>query len=231
MPHGLARPPERAEIYADAAALSESLPLESDAAAVPATIRGGRERGLIVHKRLEEVLTGETPDQLEMLETRARALLAQLGVTEAARSEDGPDAPELAATVLRALAIPEISACRSRLIPELTVFSVQSYADGATYTGGVVDALAHHADGSIALIIDWKNGRGSQSPANRALSRPSPRLPRCHERFRGPPCFRHDGPVGSRQTSLSAHRQRGLINQQHRDDFLGSFCRVVNNVL
>ena len=81
MPHGLARPAERAEIYADAAALSESLPLESDAAAVPATIRGGRERGLIVHKLLEEVLTGETPDQLEMLETRARALLAQLGVT------------------------------------------------------------------------------------------------------------------------------------------------------
>jgi ATP-dependent exoDNAse (exonuclease V) beta subunit len=156
MPHGLARPAERAEIYADAAALSESLPLESDAAAVPATIRGGRERGLIVHKLLEEVLTGETPDQLEMLETRARALLAQLGVTEAARSEDGPHAPELAATVLRALAIPEISACRSRLIPELTVFSVQSNADGATYTGGVVDALAHHADGSIALIIDWK---------------------------------------------------------------------------
>jgi ATP-dependent exoDNAse (exonuclease V) beta subunit len=156
MPHGLARPAERAEIYADAAALSESLPLESDAAAVPATIRGGRERGLIVHKLLEEVLTGETPDQLEMLETRARALLAQLGVTEAARSEDGPHAPELAATVLRALAIPEISACRSRLIPELTVFSVQSNADGAIYTGGVVDALAHHADGSIALIIDWK---------------------------------------------------------------------------
>src|ERR1700757_2888565 len=114
------------------------------------------ERGLIVHKLLEEVLTGETPDQLEMLETRARALLAQLGVTEAARSEDGPHAPELATTVLRALAIPEISACRSRLIPELTVFSVQSNADGAIYTGGVVDALAHHADGSIALIIDWK---------------------------------------------------------------------------
>jgi ATP-dependent exoDNAse (exonuclease V) beta subunit len=155
-PHDLAPPAERAEIYADVTALSESLPLEPDAAAVPATIRGGRERGLIVHKLLEEVLTGETPEQLETLETRARALLAQLGVTEAARSEDGPHAPELAATVLRALAIPEISACRSRLIPELTVFSVQSNADGATYTGGVVDALARHADGSIALIIDWK---------------------------------------------------------------------------
>ena len=38
----------------------------------------------------------------------------------------------------------------------MTVFSVQSNADGAIYTGGVVDALAHHADGSIALIIDWK---------------------------------------------------------------------------
>ena len=43
-----------------------------------------------MHKLLEEVLTGETADRAEALEIRARALLAQLGISEAARPEDGP---------------------------------------------------------------------------------------------------------------------------------------------
>jgi hypothetical protein len=49
--------------------------------------RGGRERGLVVHKLIEEVLTGETPEQAEALETRARTLLLQLDVTGADRSD------------------------------------------------------------------------------------------------------------------------------------------------
>jgi exodeoxyribonuclease-5 len=108
MPPGAVRLPDRDEIFADAAALSERLPLE-DSAAVAGAIRGSRERGLVVHKLLEEVLTRETVDHAEALKNRARSLLAQLGITEAARPEDGPHAPELAATTLRALAIPEIA--------------------------------------------------------------------------------------------------------------------------
>jgi hypothetical protein len=92
----------------------------------------------------------------EALEIRARALLAQLDTTEAARPEDGPHAPEIAATTLRALAIPEIAACRSRLVPEMTVFSAHANADHTIYVGGVVDALALQSDGSIDLVIDWK---------------------------------------------------------------------------
>ena len=60
MPAGAAPPPDRDEIFSDAAALSEQLPLEPDNAAVAGTLRGGRERGLVVHKLLEEVLTGES---------------------------------------------------------------------------------------------------------------------------------------------------------------------------
>jgi ATP-dependent exoDNAse (exonuclease V) beta subunit len=156
MPHDAAPPAERDEIFADAAALSDELPREPDNSAVATTIRGGRERGLVVHKLLEEVLTGETADQAEALENRARALLDQLGVPDAARPEDGPHAPELAATTLRALAIPEIAACRSRLVPELTVFSAQADDDRTTYVGGVADALAYLPLGIIDLVIDWK---------------------------------------------------------------------------
>jgi exodeoxyribonuclease-5 len=155
MPEG-APSPDRDEIYADAAILSDQLPPASEIAGVSGVIRGSRERGLVVHKLLEEVLTGETADRAEALETRSRALLGQLGISEAARPEDGPHAPEVAATVLRALAIPEIAACRSRLVPELTVFSAHADADRTTYVGGVADALAYLPLGIIDLVIDWK---------------------------------------------------------------------------
>jgi len=156
MPHDAAHPADRDEIFAAGVALSEQLPLEPDNASVAGAVRGGRERGLVVHKLLEEVLTGETADRAEALEIRARALLSQLGISEAARAEDGPHAPELATTTLRALAIPEIVACRSRLLPEMTVFSARTNTDRTIYVGGVVDALARQPDGSINLVIDWK---------------------------------------------------------------------------
>jgi len=156
MPLGAAPPPDRDEIFADAVALSERLPLEPDSATGASTIRGGRERGLVVHKLLEEVLTGETADRAEALEIRARALLGQLGISEAARPEDGPHASELAATTLRALAIPEIVACRSRLLPEMTVFSAQADGDRTIYVGGIADAVAYQPTGAIDLVVDWK---------------------------------------------------------------------------
>ncbi len=55
--------PERDEIFSDATAISEQLPPTSDTAAVASAVRGSRERGLVVHKLLEEVLTGETVEQ------------------------------------------------------------------------------------------------------------------------------------------------------------------------
>jgi exodeoxyribonuclease-5 len=152
-----APPPERDEIFSDATAISEQLPsAASDTAAVAGAVRGSRERGLVVHKLLEEVLTGETACRLAALKIRARALLAQLGISEAGRPEDGPYAPELAATTLRALAIPEIAACRSRLVPEMTVFSAQTDGDQTVYVGGIADAIAYQPIGLIDLVVDWK---------------------------------------------------------------------------
>ena len=48
-------------------------------AEVPATVQGGRERGLVLHKLLEEVLTGETADNAAALNERARFLISALG--------------------------------------------------------------------------------------------------------------------------------------------------------
>ena len=94
----------------------------------------------------------ETADRAEALEIRTRALLSQLGISEAARPEDGPHGPELATTTLRALAIPEIVACRSRLLPEMTVFSAQADDDRTIYVGGIADAVAYEPEGSVDLI-------------------------------------------------------------------------------
>jgi ATP-dependent helicase/nuclease subunit A len=148
--------PDRDEIFSDAAVLTERPSATSEDTGVSGSIRGSRERGLVVHKLLEEVLTGETAEQAEAPETRARTLLVQLGTAESARPEEGPNSREMAATVLHTLTIPEIAACRERLVPELTVFSAHANVDRTTYVGGVVDALARQPDGSIELIIDWK---------------------------------------------------------------------------
>ena len=164
MPHDAAVAADRDEIFAAGVNLSEQPPSASGNAAVTSAVRGGRERGLVVHKLLEEVLTGETAERSSALQIRARALLAQLDVGEAARPEVGPHAPEIAAITLRALAIPEIAACRSRLAPEITVFSAQANPDCTIYVGGIVDALARQPDGSIDLVIDWKTDVDPTAP-------------------------------------------------------------------
>jgi ATP-dependent exoDNAse (exonuclease V) beta subunit len=121
------------------------------------TIQGSRERGLVLHKLLEEVLTGETAEDRAALESRARTLLAELGAAESDNPADGPNAPEIAASALRTLAIPEVAALRPRLLPEIAVFSAETSEDRTTYVGGIVDALALGQDGTADIVIDWKS--------------------------------------------------------------------------
>ena len=91
------------------------------------------------------------------LELRARNLLSELGVPEAGRAEDGPHAPELAASVRRALGIPEVAALRHRLLPEMTVFSAEPAGQGTIYVGGVADAVAFDGGNNVDVVVDWKS--------------------------------------------------------------------------
>jgi exodeoxyribonuclease-5 len=144
-------------VFVGAGAYSESIPPETQRDDERITIKGGRERGLVIHKLLEEVLTGETKEKADTLETRARTLLSEIGVAEADRAENGPYAPELAASVRRALAIPEVVALRPRLLPEMTVFSAERVAEGTIYIGGIADALALDGDKNVDVVVDWKS--------------------------------------------------------------------------
>jgi exodeoxyribonuclease-5 len=143
-------------VFVGAGAYSESIPVDTQRDDERITIKGGRERGLVIHKLLEEVLTGETKESADTLETRARTLLSEIGIAEADRAEDGPHAPELAASVRRALAIPEVVALRPRLLPEMTVFSAEPAEHGTVYVGGVADALALDGGKNVDVVVDWK---------------------------------------------------------------------------
>lgn len=122
------------------------------AAATPA-VKGSRLRGLVLHKLLEEVLNGETEETEAGLASRATELIAQLV------DPDGtvPDAAELAATVLRALALPAIATLRPNLWPETPVAASWMDAESETAILGIADALATDPTGAVTAVIDWKS--------------------------------------------------------------------------
>ncbi|MEO8445298.1 MAG: UvrD-helicase domain-containing protein, partial [Gammaproteobacteria bacterium] len=123
-------------------------------------IRGGTVRGRVLHKLLEEILTGETAEEAAALEARARELLVQLGETPAADASRGFAPTELAAVTLAALRLPEVAALRDRLQPELAVYGHVVEADEPAreiVTAGIADAVALDDAGRITAVIDWKS--------------------------------------------------------------------------
>jgi ATP-dependent exoDNAse (exonuclease V) beta subunit len=114
------------------------------------TPRGGLRRGLVLHKLLEEVLTGECADEEGALLARATALAADLAADEL-------ECRELAAAVQRGLARPEIRAVRHKLLPEWTVLSSAHLDEMEHVTSGIADALAVEPDGTVSLVVDWKS--------------------------------------------------------------------------
>ena len=85
-------------------------------------VAGGAMRGTVLHKLMEEVLTGEITDGISDLTRRAAELLSQLGITPAADAKSGLVPAELAGTITKTLRIPEIKTLRPRLVPEHTIY-------------------------------------------------------------------------------------------------------------
>ncbi len=119
-------------------------------------VRGSLGRGLILHKLLEEVLTGELADTRETLAARGAGLAVELGLVEEGR----PDPEEMAEAVLRGLSLPEIGAVRGRLRAEWPISSTEMHDGEEVATLGVADAAAVEQDGSASLIVDWKSDVG-----------------------------------------------------------------------
>ena len=114
-------------------------------------------RGLILHKLMEEVLTGETRDDAAHLQARAAELIEQQEL------EDSPDAsswissPAMAEMVIRTVRRPEIAALRPRLVPEYWVYGSDADGQEMSITAGIADAVAFDDDGRIDVVVDWKS--------------------------------------------------------------------------
>jgi ATP-dependent exoDNAse (exonuclease V) beta subunit len=150
---------EEAELWVRSA---DDEPRETEAAAV----QGGRERGLVLHKLMEEVLTGETDAAEAVLAERAGDLIRALGQSPVADPATGLSADELAGCVVRTLALSEIAALRPELFAEFPVYAARTMDGHETATAGVADALALTAEGRPMVVVDWKS---DVSPAPQTL--------------------------------------------------------------
>ncbi len=125
--------------------------------AATAGIQGGRQRGTILHKLIEEVLTGETAETLPALSDRAETLIRALDFPVMDDPAEGMAPAELAGCVVRALSLPEVAALRPSLVPEFAVYGCTETAAHEEAAAGIVDAIAFDADGVPQVVIDWKS--------------------------------------------------------------------------
>lgn len=114
-------------------------------------VGAGSLRGTILHKLMEELLTGELECVLGAATRRAAELLAQLQSIDGADAAR-PDAIEMAEAALRTLALPELAPFLAQLVLEVSLWA----ADPPHFLAGRADAAAIEGE-RIALVIDWKS--------------------------------------------------------------------------
>jgi ATP-dependent exoDNAse (exonuclease V) beta subunit len=120
-------------------------------------VQGGRERGVLLHKLIEEVLSGETEEETNALQARATSLIRALRRPIVDNPAQGLAPAELAGTVMRALALPEIAALRPSLMPEFPVYASVTTDGQEEVTSGVADAVAFDPDDKPQVVVDWKS--------------------------------------------------------------------------
>lgn len=111
----------------------------------------GRLRGILLHKLMEEFLTGELGEDEKAVTARAGDLLQQI-LADGPNARDLPEPAELATTALRTLRLPVIAALRPNLVPELAVWS----ATEGELLAGRADATAYEG-AAPAVVLDWKS--------------------------------------------------------------------------
>ena len=111
----------------------------------------GRLRGVLLHKLMEEFLTGELDEDEGAVEQRAVALLEQLSGMNPEGVEALPDPREAALTAMRTLRFPEIAALRPTMQAEMAIWA----ASDGTYLAGRADAVSV-VGGQVQAVLDWK---------------------------------------------------------------------------
>lgn len=117
-----------------------------------ATIGGGRLRGVVLHKLMEELATGELAANAGETEERADLLCRQLAAETTTSGR--PDPAEMANTALRTFAHPELAPFRDRLASEVPLYGAA--ARPGELIAGRADAVARANDGAL-VAFDWKS--------------------------------------------------------------------------
>jgi ATP-dependent exoDNAse (exonuclease V) beta subunit len=125
-----------------------------DAVEIEMPVGAGRVRGLVLHKLMEEVLSGELTDDLAVLSQRAGQLVGEIASADTLVSR--PEPHEIAATARRTLQIPQIVELRPHLVAELPVYGLIQGHPKPIALAGRVDAAAV-VDGRIDAVLDWKS--------------------------------------------------------------------------
>lgn len=118
----------------------------------PRVVGAGRVRGVLLHKLMEEMVTGELADDPASVRARASVLADELRALELDETVQ-PDPAECAATALNARALPEIMALWPILQAELPIYAIDT--DGVLISGRA-DAVAVR-EGRIEVVLDWKS--------------------------------------------------------------------------
>jgi ATP-dependent exoDNAse (exonuclease V) beta subunit len=133
----------------------------------PAAVQGGMERGLILHKLMEEILTGETSDAPATVEQRAAELIHEFDKEPVSDGSTGLSVEELSDCVARTLALPQVAALRPALLAEFPIYGSERREAEELVTSGIADALTLTETGAIDVVVDWKS---DVSPSEAALA-------------------------------------------------------------
>lgn len=148
---GLVLHEEDISIWTDSADNQSSV-MEAEVA-----IQGSSDRGIILHKLMEEVLTGEIETTVETLVKRADTLIRARGCKPVSDPAKGLSAEEMANCVLQTLMIPEVESLRAKLLAEFPVYATQKTDGEEVAMRGIVDALTLTDEGRPDVVVDWKS--------------------------------------------------------------------------
>lgn len=127
--------------------------VEDAALDTPVEIGGSRLRGVILHKLMEELATGELAADTAEVRERSHQLCLQL--VRDTTTGNKPDPVEMADTALRTLALPELELFRDRLVPEMPLYGTVS-EHVVKLVAGRADAVARANNGEL-VAFDWKS--------------------------------------------------------------------------
>jgi len=116
-------------------------------------VRGSSLRGIILHKLMEDFLTGELEESAEAAERRSSRLVRELVPADAPMPQ--LDVQELSATALRTIALKELSDDRDNVIAEVPVYGTIG-VDIDRLIAGRADAVRYR-NGDAEIVFDWKS--------------------------------------------------------------------------